>query len=383
MAITVRHDVSGRAAGDVAFRTGKGQRRERDLTRRQAAIEEDRRARLREQALEFRKTESEADRERQLVEDEIRQRESEIGRQFLSERDEAGRKQRFGELEFGRETGRLESKEDEARTARELALQLKHMADGDERAYTVEQQRKKDAIASSRAKIEQQLGEGSITWEQADNFNDQLDLLELGISKQFQKKQPTAQDAFNQQMVEGPNGINYLYDPKAQKFYIPANPDLDRKLKVEQAKSKSEQDKRDADTKAESEASTKRQEGILKIMEGGGTDDVDMTLEAAANQYDAIFGGPKTAQEQQIHSHLRNRGMSSEDIAGAVRQEGSYEAVIQIVQAAETARAADEAAKQRVLEITRKKFEEEARRKTIGTGGVDKEFFGLSVGKRF
>jgi len=104
MAIRVKHDVSGRVSGDVAYATGKGQRAERDLRVAQQQAAERRRQALAENARQ------EALKQRQ-DEVEVQRVESQRSREFTADRDVYSRAGRVADLEFGRESTSIAGRE--------------------------------------------------------------------------------------------------------------------------------------------------------------------------------------------------------------------------------------------------------------------------------
>jgi hypothetical protein len=224
MAIRVKHAVSGKTSGDIAFQTGKGQRRERDLRVAQQQAAEQRRlqaaAESQDKSLAARATEFEAGREDAEVERLDRLSEQERAREFTAERDVYSRAGRVEDLEFGRESTSIAGREAEERRAREFALAAKHKADGDERQYTVEQQRKKDAINSSRVKIDEGVANGTYTEFQAEQFHQELDKQELGLSKMWGPKKITPLDELKANTFTADNGTLMYYNLKTGKVEV-------------------------------------------------------------------------------------------------------------------------------------------------------------------
>jgi hypothetical protein len=78
------------------------------------------------------------------------------------------------------------------------------------RQYTVEQQRKIDAINSSRAKIAEGVANGTYTEHQGEQLNQQLDMQYLGISQLPMKAPETAEQAYRKGVYTTADGIELI-----------------------------------------------------------------------------------------------------------------------------------------------------------------------------
>lgn len=317
MAITVRHDVSGRTAGDVAFETGRGQRRERDIVRAQAAAEEARRVRLaetaRREALAQRQSEVEQAREDAEIARLDKLSEAERAREFTAERDVYSRAGRVAELEFGRETGTLAAREAEERRAREFALAAKHKADGDERQYTVEQQRKKDAINSSRVKIDEGVSNGTYTEFQAEQFHQELDKQELGLSKMWGPKQVTPQDELKARTFTADNGTLMYIDGAGKVQPYPGQLTPAEKLEAAEKKETQEYDWEVEREKVEYDQRKDIADLAEKIMSSG---EFGMTPQKALQQARALYSIEEAQQDST--PQIQELGETERDELGEV-----------------------------------------------------------------
>ena len=324
MGIRVKHAVSGELAGDIAFQTGRGQRAERDLRVAQQQAAETRRLRLaetaRRESLELRKSETAQARLDRIAE-------SEREREFTLERDIYQQAGRVSDLEFGRETGSLAAQAAEERRAREFALAAKHQADGDERQYTLEQQRKKDAINSSRAKIAEGVADGTYTEFQAEQFHQELDKQELGISKMWGPKQITPQDELKQRTFTADNGTLMYIDGKGTVQTYPGQLTPQEKLEATEKEKTQEYEWEQDRKKAAFDAQSTKADMMATLMDKNG-----LSYEEAATTVDKMFAPPISPEDKQIVDQLKGIGMTDEVIAKAVEQEGSLEAVVQRLQ---------------------------------------------------
>lgn len=366
MAIKVGHLVGGRASGEVAFATGKGQRAERDLRVAQANAREKRRLRLAENA----RKEALAQRNRELA---LSRQDAERNRQLTLQRDVFQRAGRVDDRAFDRETGSLAAREREERTAREFALAAKHKADGDERQYTVEQKRKKDGINSSRAKIAEGLANGTYTEFQAQQFNQEFDRLELGISKMWGPKQVTPQDELRQRTFTADNGTLMYIDGAGKVQAYPGQLTPQEKLKATEDQKTQEYEWEQDRIEAEFKVQSKKADMVATLM-----DKNELTFEEASTTVDKMFAAPRTPEERQIVSQLQSIGMTDEVIEKAVQQEGSLQAVLERLQLEEEAQAFRDS-EQVDAEITKDEFLNLNKKASTGsTGGVDSRFRSLS-----
>jgi hypothetical protein len=326
MAIKKKFNVSGKLSGDIAFQTGQGQRRERDLRVAQDEAREVRRLRLaenaRQEALELRKSETAQAREDRIAE-------AQAGREFTLERDVFARAGRVDDLEFSRESTTIAGRELAERQAREFALAAKHKQDGDERQYTVEQQRKKEAINSSRVKIDEGVANGTYTEFQAEQFHQELDKQELGLSKMWGPKQITPQDELRQRTFTADNGTLMYIDGTGKVQAYPGQLTPQEKLEAAEAKETQEYDWEVDRQKAEFEVQSKKADMIEKFMSGEFN---EKSFDEVSAMVDKMFAAPAQTEQQQldaIYEQGAKEGLSPEQIDAKLQaqsqpQQGKY-----------------------------------------------------------
>jgi hypothetical protein len=306
MAIKKKFSVSGKTSGDIAFQTGRGQRRERDLVRAQAAAEETRRVQLaenaRQEALALRRSETKQAREDADIRRQDRIAEAESGREFTLERDVFARAGKIDDLEFGRESTSIAGREAEEQRAREFALAAKHKADGDERQYTIEQQRKLEAINSSRVKIQEGLANGTITDFQAKQFEQELISQQLNITKVWGPKQVTRQDQLKADTFTADNGTLMYIDGAGKVQAYPGQLTPQEKLEAAEKKETQEYDWEVKRQEAEFDVQSKKADMIEKFMS---SEVNEKSFEQVSEMVDKMFAAPVQPQtEQEITAEL-------------------------------------------------------------------------------
>jgi hypothetical protein len=367
MAIKKKFGVSGKTSGAIAFETGKGQRRERDLRVRQAQDAERRRQAIaenaRQEALTQRQSEVKQRREDTAIARQDRIDEIQSGREFQVGRDVFDRAGRVEDLEFGRESTSIAGREAAERQAREFALAAKHKEDGDERQYTVEQQRKKDAINSSRVKIEEGISNGTYTQFQAEQLNQQLDALELGVSKMWGPKKITPQDELQSRTFTADNGTLMYIDGAGKVQAYPGQLTPQEKLEAVEKKETQEYEWEQDRQKAEFEVKKAENDTYLALRKEGLTH-----TEATKDAADRFAAPVQVQSEQEKLAALIQLGIAEGKTEDEVLDD--YEAAIRGTNRPE------EVIPQADAELTKEEFLQSGKKASSGsTGGVDKGFF--------
>ena len=325
MGIKVKHDVAGKVSGPVAYATGRGQRRERDIRAEEAAAKE--RARLQAAA---------AAQARALA---AQRSEAQKNREFTADRDVYSRAGRVADLEFGRESTSIAAKEALKRHGIKAKFDAKMDLDRMQQGYDQTQKNQLKQLQKEINYINANTGPKGSGMRFLPNEGEQLVYEKMDqinrVVPGHVESGPTPQEEMEKGMVTDPvTGERSLKNPKTGVYYQhPVDKfkqdarDTARETAAQVVKIKEKKDE------AEYKQRTNTADLAEKIYSG---ENFEGTPEKALRQARMFYAKERSPEEKNVIRQLKkDRGMTDDLINRAIEEEGSLQAVIQRIQAEE------------------------------------------------